>query len=43
MRNESWHGLKLTEEQEAEIQAYIDATQKELERFFLGDETPDSE
>ena len=33
--NESWHGLKLTEEQSAEMQVYIEAMRKELEAFFL--------
>jgi len=34
--NEPWHGIKkLSEEQSAEMDIYIDACQKELEAFFL--------
>lgn len=34
--NEPWHGIKkLSEEQSAAMDVYLDACQKELEAFFL--------
>ena len=35
MEHEPWHGIKkLSEERSAEMQVYIDACQKDWERFF---------